>query len=248
MQVRHDSLWSPTIEAAGDLIVYGHWGRPVLVFPSEGGSAGDLAANGMLDAVGDLVDAGRVKFYCVDSFDHHSWSDTSLPLEERARRHDGYESWLIERVLARIDADCAGTPEVLTLGCSLGAFQAVNLALRHPERFPLAIGLSGNYDPSTWNGWGERGQAAYFHNPMDYLANLHGEALRRLQERVSILLVVGEGAWEVHPTQALPQTHRLAGLLSARGIRHELDVWGHDSPHDWPSWQRQLAHHLPRFC
>ena len=25
-------------------------------------------------------------------------------------------------------------------------------------------------------------------------------------------------------------------------------VWGFDSPHDWPSWQRQLSHHLPRFC
>ncbi|MDP9209563.1 MAG: esterase, partial [Actinomycetota bacterium] len=25
------------------------------------------------------------------------------------------------------------------------------------------------------------------------------------------------------------------------------DLWGHDVPHDWPSWRAQLAHHLPRF-
>jgi len=31
-------------------------------------------------------------------------------------------------------------------------------------------------------------------------------------------------------------------------IRHELDLWGHDVPHDWPSWRAQIAHHLPRFC
>ena len=35
--------------------VYGHWGRPVLVFPSEQGRAGDFANNGMVDAVGDAA-------------------------------------------------------------------------------------------------------------------------------------------------------------------------------------------------
>jgi esterase/lipase superfamily enzyme len=36
--------------------------------------------------------------------------------------------------------------------------------------------------------------------------------------------------------------------LHAKGIRCEVDLWGYDVPHDWPSWRRQLAHHLPRFC
>ena len=36
-------------------------------------------------------------------------------------------------------------------------------------------------------------------------------------------------------------------LLGSKGLRVELDVWGYDVPHDWPSWRRQLAHHLPRF-
>jgi esterase/lipase superfamily enzyme len=40
----------------------------------------------------------------------------------------------------------------------------------------------------------------------------------------------------------------MARLLQDRAIPHELDVWGHDVAHDWPWWQRQLAHHLPRFC
>jgi esterase/lipase superfamily enzyme len=60
--------------------------------------------------------------------------------------------------------------------------------------------------------------------------------------------VVGQGSWEVDPTGALPSTHALAAVLREKGIRHELDVWGHDIPHDWPSWRAQLRHHLPRFC
>jgi esterase/lipase superfamily enzyme len=52
--------------------------------------------------------------------------------------------------------------------------------------------------------------------------------------------------WE-DTTGALESTKRFAGVLAGKGIRHELDLWGHDVPHDWPSWQRQVAHHLPRF-
>jgi esterase/lipase superfamily enzyme len=59
---------------------------------------------------------------------------------------------------------------------------------------------------------------------------------------------VGQGAFEEHPTHALSGAHRLAGVLAEKGIAHDLDVWGHDVPHDWTSWQRQIAHHLPRFC
>ena len=90
------------------MIAYGHWGRPVLVFPSEAGRAADFEANGMVDAVADLLDAGRVKLYCVDSYDAASWSDRSIPLEERARRHGAYESWILDQVVPWIHGDCGG--------------------------------------------------------------------------------------------------------------------------------------------
>ena len=240
-------LWSDAIGGAGTVIRYGHWGRPVLVFPSEQGRAGDFESNGMLAAVGGLVEAGRVKIYCVDSYDAASWSNREISLEERSRRHEAYESWVLGRVLPWIYADCGGAAEVATLGCSLGAFHAANFALKRAEAFPLALCFSGNYDPASWDGWGERGTAAYFNNPLDYVSHLHGEHLDWLRSRVSLLLVCGQGQWE-DTTGALPSTRKFAALLAEKGIRHELDLWGHDVPHDWPSWRAQLAHHLPRFC
>ena len=65
----------PGFDRAGTVVRYGHWGRPVLVFPSEQGRAWDYETNGMVGAVADLVDAGRVKLYCVDSVDDRTWSD-----------------------------------------------------------------------------------------------------------------------------------------------------------------------------
>ena len=227
--------------------VHGHYGRPVLAFPGERGDAGELERHGMVAAVGDLLTQGRVKLYCVDSFDHESWSNRDIPLEERARRHGVYEAWILHEVVPFVRHDCGGASELIACGCSLGAFHAANFALKRADLFPLAICLSGNYDPSSWDGWGERGDAVYFNNPMDYVVHLGGDHLDGLRSRLSVLLVCGQGRWE-DTTGALESTRRFAGLLQTKGIRCELDLWGYDVPHDWPSWRAQLAHHLPRFC
>ena len=226
---------------------YGQWGRPVIAFPAERGDAGEFERRGMVAAIGDLLDAGRIKLYCVDSFDHETWSNRAVPIEERARRHRVYEAWIVEQVVPFIRDDCGGVDEVIACGCSLGAFHAANFALKRADLFPLAICLSGSYDPSAWDGWGERGEAAYFNNPMDYVAHLEGNHLDWLRRQVNLLLVCGQGQWE-DTTGALEATRRFAELLRAKGIRHEMDLWGYDTPHDWPSWRAQLAHHLPRFC
>jgi len=240
-------LWSGAIGSAGTVVRYGHWGRPALVFPAEGGHAVDFENNGMVGAVAGLIDAGRLKLYCVDSYDAASWSDQEIPLEERARRHGRYESWIIGDVLPWIHRDCGGPAEVITLGCSMGAYHAANFALKRADLFPLAMCLSGQYDPSSWNGWGERGQETYFNSPLDYVANLDGDHLDWLRDHVSLLLVCGQGQWE-DTTGALASTKQFAALLAAKGIKHEADLWGYDVPHDWPSWRAQLAHHMPRFC
>ncbi len=238
---------APSLGGSGTLVVHGHFGRPFLVFASEQGRAVDFENNGMVDAVRDLLDAGRAKLFCIDSHDGASWSCSRLPLEERAKRHQGFQTWVLDEIVPLIDADCGGRQDMATVGASMGAFHAVLMALRRADLFPLAIGMSGNYDPSSWNAWGERGNEAYFHNPIDFVPHLKGEHLDCLRSRLSILLVVGQGQWE-DTTGSLPSTRQLATLLRDKGIRHELDQWGHDVPHDWPSWRRQFAHHLRRFC
>jgi esterase/lipase superfamily enzyme len=127
----------------------------------------------------------------------------------------------------------------------MGAYHAANFALRRADRFPLAVCLSGMYEP-TRIAWGDPGDSVYFHNPMAYVQHLHGDHLDWLRSHVHLVLVVGRGAWE-DSTGALESTERFGGLLREKGIPHDLDVWGHDSPHDWPAWQRQIAHHLPRL-
>jgi esterase/lipase superfamily enzyme len=226
-----------------NLIAYGHWGRPVLVFPSELGRRWDWEGTGMVEAIAPLIDAGRVKLYCVDGADAYTWRADEVPLEERARRHGEYEHWIDDVVAPWIHADSGG--EIIVTGASFGAYHAANFALKRADLFPLAICMSGVYDVGAV-GWGERGDATYFNNPLDYVQHLHGDHLDWLRSRVSLVLLCGQGQWE-DTTGALESTKRFAGLLGEQAIRHELDLWGHDVPHDWPSWRAQIAHHLPRF-
>ena len=245
---RHQiELDAPGLDRPGTLIRYGHWGRPMVVFPSEQGRAWDYENNQMIGAIADLIEVGRVKVYCVDSYDHLTWSDRSVSLEERAQRHGALVSWVTGQVMDLVAADSGGSREAIVTGCSMGAFHALSFTLARADLFPIAICQSGSYDPSRWHAWGDRGDAAYFTNPTDFVPNLHGDHLDWLRSRARILLTVGEGPWEVHPTESLPQARTMAALLAERGIPHELDLWGHDSAHDWPWWRKQIAHHLPRF-
>ena len=201
----------------------------------------------MIHALTGPIEEGRVKVYAVDSFDSGSWYRDGLPLDERAQLHGRYEDWILNQVVPFVQTD-SNTAEIMVTGVSFGAYHAANFALRHAHVFPLAICQSGVYDVSVVAGGerGERGDAVYFNNPTDYVQHLGGEHLDWLRRQVNVLLLAGQGQWE-DTTGALESTRRFAGLLGEKAIRHELDVWGHDSPHDWPAWRRQIAHHLPRF-
>jgi len=248
MNAHHHELYSHAIGTHGAVVAYGHYGRPVLAFPSEGGRAYDWQDNGMIGALSDLLDAGRIKLYCVDAFDQYTWADRWLSLEERARRHGAYSAWITDQVAGFIGADTPGAPDAVVTGCSLGAYHALQFALTRADLFPVAICLSGNYDPSSWRAWGDRGDAAYFTNPTDYVPNLGGDHLDWLRSRFFAVLVAGQGAWETHPTGALPSTQRMGDILGAKGIPHEVNLWGYDVSHDWHWWHRQIAEYLPRFC
>jgi esterase/lipase superfamily enzyme len=238
-------LWSPELGWSPRVVVHGSYGRPVLLFPSSEGRAEDAETFGLVDAVRPLLEAGRVKLYCVDSWDGGSWYRRDLPLEDRARLHEAYERWVVEGVVPFVDGDCGGRQDMAVAGCSLGAYHAANLALRRADLFPLALCLSGVYDLSVL-GWGERGTSFHLNTPLWSLAAAEGDHLEWLRSRLSLLLVCGQGMWE-DTTGALESTRAFGALCAEQGLRVETDLWGHDVPHDWPSWRAQLAHHLPRF-
>ena len=62
------SRWfSPRIEQEISLVRWGHWGQPVLLFPTAGGDAEEVERMHLIGALGPLIEAGRIKVYTCDS-------------------------------------------------------------------------------------------------------------------------------------------------------------------------------------
>src|SRR3954469_21412043 len=105
----------------GAILAYGHYGRPVVAFPSENGEVNDWEDRGMVDALAGLIEGGRMKLYCVPSFDRESWTRGDLSLEERARRHGHYEWWVLSRFVPFVQGD-SSTHELMATGCPFGRY------------------------------------------------------------------------------------------------------------------------------
>jgi len=229
-----------------EVVVHGHWGRPVIVFASEAGSPHDFARNGLLESIRPLVDGGELKIFCVSSYDDRSWSASWLSTEDRAHAHRRYEDWIVWRVTPFVTEHCGGRNDIATFGTSMGAFHAVLFALRHPHLFPRALAFSGNYDPWSWRGWGDPGPEAFATNPIQFLGSVAEGHLNYLRSQLYLTLVVGSGPWE-DTTGANSSTRHLAHLLGLAGLPHEMHVWGSEWPHDWPSWRAQAQVYFPHL-
>ena len=243
MKKRLERVHSPQLGRSLSLWSYGHWGAPLLVFPTAAGFAHEWEAQGMLEALAPLVDGGRLKLYCPESNVAEAWTRRDHEAAWRIRRHAAYERFLVETLVPKIREDCQSPAiPIAAAGASLGAFYAANVALKYPETFRWALCLSGRYAMTHFTD-GFSDLEVYFNNPLAYVPNLEGEALERVRRNTHLVLVCGQGMWE---EGCIEETRALGTALAAKAIPHELDLWGHDVSHDWGWWKRQAQHHLGR--
>jgi esterase/lipase superfamily enzyme len=222
---------------------YGHFGMPVLVFPSAAGMAHEWQAHGMLDALADHINAGKLKLYCTESNVSEAWTRKDSDPAWRIQRHQMFERYVSTELAPLIREDCK-SPEIpiAVTGTSLGAYYAANFTLKFPTIFNYALCMSGRYNV-TWLTDGFDNPDIYFNNPMAFVPNLEGEQLEEVKSRVHLALVCGQGKWE---DGNIEETHALADVLEAKGISHERDLWGKDVAHEWVWWQRQARFHFEK--
>jgi esterase/lipase superfamily enzyme len=223
------------------LAAFGHYGKPLLLFPTGGGDYLEHERFLMIKALSPLIDAGRIKVYLVGNINREGWIDP--------KAHGGHKSWLqarfddylVNEVLPFVRRHCGGSPrKFAAAGMSLGAYNAVNVACKHPSWFDLVVTMSGTFDLKRWMGdhWDEN---YYFNHPHDYLPGLEGEALDELR-RAFFLLAVGLGRTD-NPRNSL----RFGRLLTSKGIPNRVEVWGEDANHDWPTWRTMLPTFLDKL-
>lgn len=242
MKRAHHRWYSPSLGREMDLLVLGHGGARVVVFPTRCGRFFDYEDFGLAAAIADRLENGWLQLYCVDSVDQEGLYADWIRREDRIRRHQSYERYILEEVLPFADGLNHGT-FLITHGCSMGAYHAVNIALRHPHRFNKVVALSGRYDLTVSVGDfrdlfdGHHDQDIYFQMPTQYLANLEDAACLDALRRLEVVLVCGE------QDSFLGSNRQLAGLLAAKGIPHQLHVWN-ERAHSPKHWARMIRLYL----
>lgn len=242
MKRRFESFYSPAIGRDMSVLAFGHYGAPVIAFPSGGGQFFDFENNDMIAAIEPLISGGKIKVYCPESIDRETWLNHHIDPHWRGIRYGAYIDYFLNQLVPAIRTDCHNPHARIALaGCSLGAYHAANLALKFPDVFHYALCMSGRYDLNNILGFDSHSAEVYFNNPIAFTYFLEGDELERVRHNTHITLVCGQGAWE---DKCLAETHRLADNLSRKGISHERDIWGYDVEHHWYWWRQQIRHHL----
>ncbi len=225
-----------------ELLVFGRAGAKVLVFPTREGRFYDYENWGLVNALHHSIESGHIRLFCVDGVDSESLYCRSAPPKARTERHRQYECYILEEVIPFMLSE-NGVPFLIAHGCSIGAYHAMNLALRRPSLFGKVVALSGRYDLTRAVGQfedlfsGYYDQDVYFITPNHFLPNLHDPWLLDAMRRMDITLAVGEND-PFHESNRV-----LSRALAEKGIPHRLAIWPGEA-HCARSWREMVPHYL----
>jgi esterase/lipase superfamily enzyme len=233
---------SPRLGRDMGIAVYGHYGQPILGFPTSGGDEWELEGQGMIGALADFLAAGRIKIFTASSNTAEGfYNKHAHPLHRSwvQRRYDEHIRWeVIPFIQDHVHSHDIG---VTTMGASLGAYHAANTLFKHPDVVKRCYALSGVYDMKRFMD-GMYDENFYFNNPVDYLPGLSDPYLLRALSTCEIHIATGSGPWEDSS-----HSYRLSEILRQRGIQHHLDDWGPMGGHDWPYWKHQMREYVSRL-
>src|SRR5581483_11078761 len=73
MNREYHRWYSRSLDRDMELLVFGHSGARVLVFPTSMGRFFQWEDTGMIETLGGRLEQGGIQLYCVDSVDSESW-------------------------------------------------------------------------------------------------------------------------------------------------------------------------------
>lgn len=239
MDRKIDVWFSTRLGRNMEIVTYGYFGFPLLLFPTAAADYLEYERFHLIDSMREFIDSGKVKVFSINSINRYSWLNDAVHPREKAVRQTQYNGYITEEVVPYIWNNCQGKVGIITAGASLGAFHCANQLFRRPDLFDGCLAMSGSYDIRGYYEGDYYDDNIYFNNPVDYLPGLEGHNLWLLRQKRHIHIVTGQGEYE-NPDAS----RRLSAILSEKGIPHELELWGHDMPHDWPTWRQMVRYYL----
>ncbi|MCK6517086.1 hypothetical protein L6R46_18745 [Myxococcota bacterium] len=234
---------SPALNREMPLATWGFYGKPVLIFPTAGGDFEECERFLMLRMLQPLVDAGKIKVYACGSISGEGWLSSEAAPAYKSLLQARFDEYLVNELLPHIRKDCGGaeSPKIAVTGASIGAYNAVNAAAKHPEHIDLCVAMSGTYYFDRWMS-GHNDANYYFNSPVQFLPGVQPGAQLDALRQSFFLIASGRGRYE-----APAESEKLCAILGSKGIPNRLELWGEDAHHDWPTWRTMLPMFLDKL-
>lgn len=247
MNKEYYKAYSHHLDRDMEVNIYGHAGKPCLVFPAQNGRFFDFENFRMVDACASFIEEGKLQLFCVDSIDEETWSNEQGDPRWRIERHEAWYRYICEELVPYIfEKNAQGNDGqyasgLLTTGCSMGASHAANFFFRRPDIFDSVIALSGYYSADMFFH-GYMDDLVYQNSPVDFINGMsYDHPYVEAYRHHSIIICTGQGAWE---DDMIRSTTRLKELLDYKDVPAWIDFWGYDVNHDWPWWRVQFPYFL----
>ncbi len=233
------SWYSPSLDKEMPIAVYGHYGFALLLVPTAAADYLEYERFQMMDVLAPYVDAGKVKVFSINSINNESWLNKQMLGEHKGIRHNQFNKYVFDEVVPFIRNNTSWETPIIISGASFGALHSMNLFLKRPDLINGVIAMSGVYDLHYYTD-GFNDDQVYFNSPINYLPNLTDDwYLSQIRRSNHIHILSGSGSYE-DPDSA----RAMAGVLYNKGINYELDIWGADMTHDWPTWRAMLPYYI----
>lgn len=231
MKEEYHKWYSPTLSKDIEMMVYGHAGYPVILFPTTMGRYYECKDFKLIDSVKWFLDEGKIQIYCPDSVNDLSWYNKDIHPSVRVRNHMYYDEFIENELVNTILKD-KGLNKLAVAGPSFGGYIAANFAFKKAHKVSHLISMSGSFDIKSFLD-GYYDDNAYFNNPVDYLPNDNNPELWKLN------IILGAGEWDI----CLEANQKLAAILDQKKIPYWFDFkrW---AKHDWPLWRDMFPHYL----
>ncbi len=241
MHTEYHKWFSERLQRDMELKVYGHHGKPVLIFPTQGGRFHESEDYGITGVLEPFINDGKIKLFAPDSIDYDAWAHPSADVNHRAYWGSMYEGYITHELLPFIRNHCNSNEMTIAVtGFSMGAYHAANFFFKHPFVFDKLIAISGMYDLKPLLGE-YSDDAVYFNSPLFYLRNLSDHnTLEKLRQN-HIIIATGQGKWE---EDAVADTHEMKAVLEQKSIPARIDFWGYEVDHDWIWWRKMLPYYV----
>lgn len=224
MHKEYFNWFSEHLQRNMEMLVFGHSGTPVIFFPTRTARFYDYEDWKVIDALHNRIEAGEMQIFCIDSMDNESFYCKTAHPSQRINRHLLFERYILFEVLPFIQKK-NNCPYIISAGCSLGAYHALNIALRHPLKFSKVVAMSGRYDLTIKLDYfedlfdGFMNEEIFYNTPSLFLPTLNSEQVLRLIRRLDITIVIGE-------TDAFLQNNiQLHEAMELKKIPHQFYTW-----------------------